>query len=139
MMSAEVLIQVQFYDTDSLGIIYYGSYYRYFEAGFLKLLKNAGLSFSEIHKRGIYLPATLSSCNYYSPSTVEESLKIATTIHSLGYASVAFKHEVFNMDRKGKLVAQGHTRHACVSTDWRVTPLPDWLKSALQGSSKSKG
>ncbi|MBI4369026.1 MAG: acyl-CoA thioesterase [Elusimicrobia bacterium] len=129
--SSEVPIQVQFYDTDSLGIIYYGSYYRYFEAGFLRFLKSRGLTFTEVHNQGIYLPATFSSCRYYAPSKVEQRLLVRTNLCKASRASIDFTHEVRNEDLDGRLVAAGETRHACVGSDWKVRALPDWLISKL--------
>lgn len=129
---AEVTIQVQFYDTDSLGIIYYGSYYRFFEVGFMRFLKNLGLSFSDLQKMGINLPAARSSCQYFSPSRAEETLKIKTSLKELGRASLTFAHEVRNLDHNNALAALGETKHACVNRDWKISALPEELTKKLQ-------
>ena len=131
MQSAEVKIQVQFYDTDSLGIIYYGSYYRFFEVGFLKLLKTIGLAFRDLENKGIYLPAVHSSCDYYAPSRAEETLKIKTSVKTLGKVSITFSHEVRNINQGNKLVALGETKHACVNKEWQVVAIPRMLADKL--------
>jgi len=56
MRTAQVLYRVPYADTDRLGVVYYANYLVYFERGRGQLMRDAGLPYGELERRGFALP-----------------------------------------------------------------------------------
>ena len=53
MLTHEVTdIRVRYYDTDQMGIVYYGNYARFYEIGRVEALRHIGLSYKKIEEDG---------------------------------------------------------------------------------------
>ncbi|MEK7745471.1 MAG: hypothetical protein AAB576_02285, partial [Elusimicrobiota bacterium] len=50
----------------------------------------------------------------------------------VGLASLCFRHEIFNNDQGGRLVARGFSRHALVNDSWKPVRVPRDLRSVLE-------
>ncbi len=122
--------RVSYGETDAMGVMYYAEYLHLFERARSELIRARGLSYSEVEKRGFYLPVSEASCRYRSPARYDELLHIHALISEWGRASVTFSYALFNEDKTKKL-AEGTTRHACVNAQGRPTAVPDWLKNLL--------
>ena len=57
--------RVLYAHTDKMGVVYYGRYYEYFEAGRNDMLRKFGYPYTELEKKNISLPVFESYCKYY--------------------------------------------------------------------------
>ncbi|MBI2347921.1 MAG: acyl-CoA thioesterase, partial [Deltaproteobacteria bacterium] len=55
-------------DTDQMGVVYYANYLRWFEIGRTELLRQIGMPYTAIEKKGLRFPVIEVSCRYYRPS-----------------------------------------------------------------------
>ena len=122
-------------DTDQMGMVYYANYLRYFEIARNEFLRLAGATyraFEESH--GLLLPVVEAHVSYHRPARYDDELVISAAVHARGAASVRFEYQIHRAAKPGeemeKLVS-GHTIHACVTRDGRVTRLPAELRAAL--------
>ncbi len=129
----EFEVRVLYADTDKLGIIYYANYFKYFEAGRTELLRSLGVRYKNLESdRGLYLPAVEARCEYLSPCRYDELLRVRSWLSWVGLASLCFRHEIFNNDQGGRLVARGFSRHALVNDSWKPVRVPRDLRSVLE-------
>lgn len=119
--------RVSYGETDAMGVVYYAEYMHYFERCRSEYIRQAGMSYDEVEKRGIYLPVREASCRYRSPARYDELLNIRCGINIWKRASMIFSYEVWNEDRT-TLLATGMTEHAVVNAEGRPVRVPDWLK-----------
>ena len=56
MVSHEIKIRVCYGDTDKMGVVYYGTYPRFYEAGRNELLRSYGITYREIEEAGMVWP-----------------------------------------------------------------------------------
>lgn len=125
-------LRVSYADTDRLGIVYYGTFLRYFEAGRTEFLRALGLRYRDLEmERRLFLPAVECRAQYLVPCRYDDQLRVKTWLSWMGPASVCFQNEVLNRDEGDRVVARGFTRHAVLNEQWKPSRLPDDLKQRL--------
>lgn len=124
-------IRVIYGDTDQMGVVYYANYLRWFEAGRNELIRAAGLRYRDFEERfGLRLPVTEASVSYRLPARYDDLLAVETSVAEIRRASARFEYRIL---RGADLLATGHTVHACVDLEGRVTRLPRELLDRLSG------
>lgn len=118
-------------DTDMMGVVYYGNYFRYFEAGRSELLRAAGLPYGEIEKSGYMLPVASASAKYHAPARYDELLTLDTIVDAVRMGSLCMTYRLVR-EADAQLIATGETVHACVGPSGRVTRIPQMLREKLE-------
>ena len=128
-------------DTDQMGVVYYANYLRWFEIGRTDLLRQIGVPYTAIEKKGLRFPVIEVSCRYYRPSRYDDVIAVETTLTALGRATLVFSYRLWRKE-DGELIASGSTKHACVDEKGEVTKIPAdlqaTLKAAVSPASKEK-
>ena len=53
-----------YYETDQMGIIHHSNYIRWFEESRIEFLKQIGIPYDEMERRGLLIPVLGVSCKY---------------------------------------------------------------------------
>lgn len=120
--------RVSYGETDTMGYLYYGEYFHLFERSRSHFIREAGMSYADVEKKGIMLPVRESGCRYRHPSRYDDLIHIRVGITEWRRASLKFAYEVWDEGRE-QLRATGFTQHASASLEGRPVPIPDWLRS----------
>jgi acyl-CoA thioester hydrolase len=118
-------------DTDNMGQAYYGNYFRWFEIGRTELFRSLGISYASVESRDIFLPVAEAYCKYSVPAKYDDLLMIETSLDTKLKGAIKFDYRVFREDGK-TLLAQGHTKHACLNRDGKVVRPPAFIKEAIE-------
>ena len=118
--------RISYGETDAMNVVYYAEYFHLFERSRNTWLRERGLSYREIEERGVFLPVREAACRYRSPLRYDDLVYIRVGVQEWGRASILFAYEIYNED-KNKVLATGHTQHACVSPEGKPVPTPAWL------------
>ena len=108
-------IRVRYYDTDQMGIVYYGNYARFYEIGRVETLRHLGLTYKEIEEHGISMPVYDLNSRFIRPAKYDDLLTIRVTIPQLPKTRLMFEYEIFNQD--GQLLNAGQTTLVFVRAD----------------------
>jgi len=120
MYTSRTEIVVRYAETDQMGIAHHSNYPIWYEAARTDFIKGAGISYSEVEKRGYMLPLLeLKSC-YKKPAKYEDELFIITKIKDLSFTRITFYYEVYNKN-ENTLINYGETMH--VWTDKNLKPV----------------
>ena len=119
--------RVSYGETDMMGVLYYAEYMHIFERARSAYIRECGMSYRDVEKRGIYLPVREAYCRYRAPARYDELLFVHAWIGDWRRASLSFSYELFRED-KNSLLASGMTQHACVNAEGRPVPAPEWMK-----------
>ncbi|MBI3189664.1 MAG: acyl-CoA thioesterase [Ignavibacteriales bacterium] len=131
MIFSETLIRVRYADTDQMKFAYYGKYFEYFEQGRSDLLRQIGLPYPEIEKRGIILPVIEAHANYLKSARYDDELVVKTIFKELPQARLRIEYEVVNNETK-ELLATGHTVHSfLLATTNKPTRAPEFFIQAI--------
>ena len=88
-------IRVLYSDTDSYGVVWHGSYTKWFEAARVGLVEQLGLELEALEQSGIVFPVVEMNIRYKSSAKMNERIIIKTNISEVKPLSVKFEHKVY--------------------------------------------
>ncbi len=123
---------VRWSDVDFAGIIFYGSYVRFFEIAETELFRNCGLAYAEMFDRyDVFLPRKAVHSEFYWPARLDNRLRVAAYVGRVGTKSMTLNFDVLRDGRSG-LVAAGWMVLVCVDRkSLKPRPLPSGILAAL--------
>ena len=127
-----VTVRVRYGETDQMGVVYHPNYLLYFETGRTELMREAGVTYSELEKTGVFLVVTEARCRYRAAARYDEELRVVTTVDLVGKATIRFSYRVMGPD--DRLLAEGHTELASVDASKNPVRLPKEVSSLLSKS-----
>ncbi len=122
-------------DTDAAAVVYNANYLRFFEIGRTEMMRENVCSYREIEELGLILPVTECYVRYKAPARYDDLLTIETRLIELKKVSCKFSYKILRENSKTgqeQLLAKGHTTHASVNHEGKLTPLPADLIPRLQ-------
>ncbi len=123
---------VRWSDVDFAGIIFYGSYIRFFEIAETELFRACGLAYAQVFDRyDIFLPRKAVHSEFYLPARLDDRLRVATYVGRVGTKSMTLNFDVLR-DDPPQLGAAGWMVLVCVDRKrLKPHPLPPRLVAAL--------
>ena len=125
----DVPLRVRYADTDRMGIVYYGTYPAYFEVGRSEFMREKGLTYRKLEEMGYHLVVSGIEIKYYNPALYDDILTVRTSVSEIQSRGVGF---AYTIRRDGLTIAQGKTKHICVTAERRPTRLPPFLVEILK-------
>lgn len=122
-------IRVLYGDTDAGGIVYNGTYLRFFEFGRGEYMRAQEMSYKNLEKLGFLLPVVESYIRYKSPAQYDDLLTVQTCISQVTAKSCRFHCHIY---RDETLIAKGFTKHACIVRNGSLADLPETYLSRMQ-------
>jgi YbgC/YbaW family acyl-CoA thioester hydrolase len=123
---------VRWSDVDYAGIVFYGSYIRFFEIAETELFRHCGLAYKDLFERyEIFLLRKAVHTEFYHPTRLDDRLRVAAYVGRIGTKSLTLSIDVLRAGEPG-LAAAGSLVLVCVDRrDLRPRPLPQELVHAL--------
>lgn len=130
--------RVRWGDVDAAGIIFYGSYIRFFEIAETELFRAVGLPYGKVFEElSIWLPRVHLECDFHRAAQMDDLLEVSVYVRNIGRTSLRLNFEVRKKNEAGeieeKLMATAH--FVLVSTDrehLKPISVPDDLRRALE-------
>src|SRR5947207_14403968 len=96
--------RVRWGDVDAAGIIFYGSYIRFFEIAETELFRAVGLPYGKVSDElNIWLPRVHLECDFHRAAKMDDLLEVSVYVGKIGTTSLRLKFEVRRKDQQGKL------------------------------------
>ncbi len=116
--------RVQFYETDTAGIVHFSVFFRYMEEAEHAMWREAGLSIAPPQAR-IGFPRVATSFEFFRPLRFEDEFEVILRIARKSEKSLSYTAEI---QADGNTVATGALTIACVTkvpgAPMRGTPIP---------------
>ncbi len=125
----ETSIRVRYADTDTMGVVYYGTYPIYFEVGRAEYMRSKGLPYRKFEETGFHLVVVHLEAKYYNTAVYDDLLAVRTSIVELKSRGLIFHYEIF---RDGALIVEGKTKHICTNSDKKTVVIPPSLFETLK-------
>lgn len=130
MITHDLQIRVLYGHTDQMGVVYYGRYFEYFEAGRNELLRAIGLPYYRMEDQGLMLPVVESHADYRGSFRYDDLLTIRTKIRTLPTVRIRLDYELSLTG--GPVQVTGFTQHVFVDRDTRKPRrVPDAVLNAF--------
>jgi acyl-CoA thioester hydrolase len=133
MRQERLRLRVRFGETDAAGIVFYGTFLSWFDAGVSNLIRVPGIP--SAHKDGkptFVLPIAEVGVKFFSPLRVDQEFDLVSTITKIGTTSVRVEHEAFTLE--GTRIAAGFEQRVhcrIVDGEFIKEPVPDVLRAHL--------
>lgn len=115
-----------------MGIMHHSNYIVMYEMARTEWLREMGLTYAEIERRGIMSPIIEVQSRYLYPAFYDELLTIKVFIEEMPSARLIIGSEVYN--EQGKLINTGRVTLGFMHADTRrPCRTPEWFVSALEG------
>jgi acyl-CoA thioester hydrolase len=110
---AEIEFKVEFYDVDSMRIVWHGNYIKYFEKARCALLEKIGYNYSDMEKSGWAFPITGISAKYVN------SLRFRDRVRARAFLTeyetcIKMKYELYNAET-GQLCTKGDSTQMAIN------------------------
>jgi len=146
-------LRVRYAETDAQGIVYYGSYFIYFEEARVEYLRKLGLNYRDLEEQYHPFVVAEAGCRYRAPAYFDDLLTFRTAVARLGRASMTFVYEtVREMDPEDQeqyvrlrgisrpieigpglqLVAEGYTTIVAVDENGRPATIDPSIREPIR-------
>jgi len=130
--------RVSYGETDAMGVLYYAEYLHIFERSRSLFLRERGMGYNIVEKRGVILPVREAWCRYRAPSRYDDLIWVRCGVSGWGRASMRIVYE-FRSEDRAQLRAQGCTEHAIVNGQGKPVAVPGWFKELCESSPQAPG
>lgn len=100
---------VQYYETDKMGIVHHSNYVRWMEESRCDLLASIGWNYEKLEEFGIVSPVTKIECKYLIPTKFPEAIDIDISVSEFKGVRLKVHYSFYNKD--GKKVFDGASEH----------------------------
>ncbi len=107
--------EVQYYETDRMGITHHSNYVRWMEEARTFFLREIGWPYERIEEEGIISPVTSLSCEYKATSTFADEISMEISVKGVKSASLSFEYRMLNQD--GIIVCTAVSEHSFMSKE----------------------
>jgi len=119
MATVKVSHRVLFGDTDALGIVYYGNYFRYFEIGRAEWFRQFMKPFTHYVEQDYYLIVLESFCKHRKPARYDDVIEIESWATDIKLISFAFEYVIRHSETK-EILVEGYTLHTTTGKDGKL-------------------
>ena len=131
--------KVELGETDSVGLVYYPNYFRWFDRATRDCLRVTGLSPKEmLGKFHFEQPVVDCGCNFYAPLRYDDPVRIETVVTEVEHKTFRLEHNVYS---EGNLVASGYEVRTWIEIDnpleegkLNSVDIPRFFAEILKGS-----
>lgn len=112
--------QVQYYETDRMGIVHHSNYVRWMEEARMDFFRQIGCGYEVLEAQGIISPVTSVECKYKVTTTFAEVIEIDVRVAE--FKGVKLKLG-YTMMRGSEVVCEGISEHCFLDEDGKIISL----------------
>lgn len=112
------LHNVQYYETDKMGITHHSNYVRWMEEARCAFLADIGFDYAGLEKQGIISPVTAIECKYKQTTTYGDTVSIDVSVKSFNGIKLVVGYNMKN--NLDKVVCEGISEHCFLNKDGRI-------------------
>lgn len=130
-ISKSVIIKVQFYDVDSMSVVWHGNYVKYLEIARCELLDEIGYNYKDMQNDAFAFPVVKLDVKYIKPIFFGDEIEVRAILQEFE-SFLKFKYIITNSKTKERL-SVAHTSQVAVDMRQRQTCfiLPENIKNAI--------
>ncbi|MBQ1794493.1 MAG: acyl-CoA thioesterase [Treponema sp.] len=114
-ISEEIVFNVEFYDVDSMRIVWHGNYVKYMEASRCALLNKIGYNYNDMESSGIAFPLVDIHFKYIRSLRFMDRVRAVATLVEWENC-IKIKYEFYNADT-GELTTKAESTQMCVNME----------------------
>ena len=117
-MDFEYEREINYYETDKMGVVHHSNYIRYLEEARCKWMKQLGISMEVLETMGYTIPTLEVNCEYKNHITSGDTILIKTRITEYNGVRMTVSYEVIDT-KTNKEVIKAWTKHCFTNSELR--------------------
>jgi acyl-CoA thioester hydrolase len=131
-MTVTVHHEIPFHDVDSLGIVWHGHYYKYFELARTALYRSLNFDVDDMGRLGFSFPVIESQCRYTTALRYGQQIDISARFREWEYY-IRIEYQICAAG-SGERAAYGYTKQAVCDLAGVLQPyVPDAVTDIIAG------
>ena len=114
--------QVQYYETDKMGITHHANYIHWMEEARVQMLEEMGWGYDKLEALGISSPVIGVECNYKASTTFPDQVTVEVTVKEYRGVHLVVGY-VMRRLRDNQVVLEGSSRHCFLDRDGKFIRL----------------
>lgn len=132
----EIGFEIDYVDTDAMGIMHHGRYCRYLERARVRWLEDRGLSYREMEDKGFALPLRRLELEYFKPLRFEDRARIRLEVAEVTRAKICLDYTIIEHVGDG-LHTKARTEHVLMK-DKKLVSIPKEWRDLWQPQNEKK-
>ena len=117
LLQVEIPIKVRFSDTDAMGVVWHGNYFRYFEIAREALLNQFNYGYRQMRDSGYVWPVVDTRVKYRDSLTFEQRVRVQARVSEYENR-LRIEYQIFDKET-GKRMTTGYTIQVAVDAESR--------------------
>lgn len=126
-------LRVRYAESDQMGVVYHANYLVWCEIGRTDLIREFGMTYSELERAGILLAVSDASIRFHAAARYDDRIRIETRLAGVRSRSVTFDYHIANAD-SGDRLATARTTLVSIDRTGRPVTLPPDFRARLQSA-----
>lgn len=122
--SLTIDFRVRYGECDSMGYLYHGRYWEYFEEARTELLRRLGVRYRDLEREGVFFVVYKAQIKYLAPIRYDDIASVLVRVSRITRTRVDHDYEVY-VD--GRRTTEASSTLACVGRDGRPITMPEVL------------
>jgi acyl-CoA thioester hydrolase len=119
--------RVKYYETDRMGVVHHSNYLRILEDARVEWLRENGMSYNELEKMGVIIPAVSAEEKFISFLHFDDPFKVCIKFKNFVGVKMKFHYQVINTDTN-VLCYEGETSHFIAKNESDYKPYRTFKK-----------
>jgi acyl-CoA thioester hydrolase len=126
-------LRVRYAETDQMGVVYHANYLVWCEIGRTDFIRQHGMSYADIERRGILLVVSEVMLRLHASARYDDLVRVETTLEEVRSRLIAFAY-VITRASDGHRLATARTSLVSVAAGGRPATLPPDVRSSLEAA-----
>jgi len=136
-MESRSEIRVRYAESDQMGVAYHANYLIWCEVGRTDLIRQLGMSYADMERRGVMLAVADAQLRYHASARYDDVVRIVTRLTWVRSRMVTFAYDLRRVDAAGAdgdRLASASTTLVSLDRDGRPVALPADIRRMLEAA-----
>ena len=124
-------VRVRYAETDQMGVAYHANYLVWCEVGRTDLIRELGMTYAELERRGIMLAVSEATLRFHASARYDDVVRIETRLAGVRSRMVTFEYE---LSREGSRLASARTELISITPAGKPIAMPLEFRSLLEAA-----
>lgn len=133
-MESRSEIRVRYAESDQMGVAYHANYLVWCEVGRTDLIRQLGMTYAEMERRGVMLAVADAHLRYHASARYDDVVRIVTRLTGVRSRMVTFAYDLRRVDAGGndaERLASATTTLVSIDREGKPTALPAEMRDML--------
>ncbi len=136
-MESRSEIRVRYAESDQMGVAYHANYLVWCEVGRTDLIRQLGMTYAEMERRGVLLAVADAQLRYHASARYDDLVRIVTRLTGVRSRMVKFEYELFRVAEDGgadERLATASTTLVSIDRAGKPTAIPPEMRTMLEAA-----